>query len=107
MKKDNIVVFVTVSGNKEAKKISEYLVGKKLAACVSIIPKISSIYWWKGKIEKSKELLLVVKTKKSIFQKLIREVKKLHSYTVPEIISLPITGGNKDYLKWININTKI
>ena len=99
--KKYIVVFITVDGNKEAKKISGYLVRNKLAACVNIVPKISSIYWWKGKIEKSKELLLVVKTKKAIFKKLIKEVKKLHSYTVPEIISLPITGGNKDYLNWI------
>lgn len=99
--KKYIVVFITVDGNKEAKKISGYLVRNKLAACVNIVPKISSIYWWKGKIEKSKELLLVVKTKKVIFKKLIKEVKKLHSYTVPEIISLPITGGNKDYLNWI------
>ena len=100
-----IVIFITVSGDKEAKKIAEFLVKTKLAACVNIVPKISSIYRWKGKIERSKELLLVVKTKKAVFKKLIKEVKKIHKYTVPEIISLPITGGNEDYLKWIDNNT--
>jgi len=97
-----IVVFITVSGKKESKKITEYLIDNKLAACVNEISNISSTYWWKGKIEKSKELLLVIKTKKSILNRLIKEVKKIHSYSVPEIIALPIIGGNKDYLNWIN-----
>lgn len=97
-----IVVFITVSSRKESKKITEYLVKNKLAACVNEISKISSTYWWKGKVERSKELLLVIKTKKSVLNKLIKKVKKLHSYSVPEIIALPIINGNKDYLNWIN-----
>ena len=101
-----IVVFVTVKDRTEAKKLTKALLGKKLAACVNIIPKVESAYWWKGKIEKADELLLIIKTRKSLLNKLIIEVKKNHSYTVPEIISLPITGGNKDYLNWIGESTK-
>ncbi|MFH1823983.1 MAG: divalent-cation tolerance protein CutA [Candidatus Firestonebacteria bacterium] len=100
--KNYIVVFITVSSKKESKKITEYLIKNKLAACVNEIPNISSTYWWKEKIEKSKELLLVIKTKKSVLNKLIKEVKKIHSYSVPEVIALPIIDGNKDYLDWIN-----
>ena len=101
-----IVVFVTCSTEKETKKIARTLVGKKLAACVNIIPKISSLYWWQGKIESSKELLLVIKTKKTHLKKLIKEVKAIHVYTVPEIIALPIIEGNRDYLDWIDNSIK-
>ncbi len=96
-----IVVFVTVKSKKEAKKITDILLKNKLAACVNAVPGLASAYWWKGKIERAKELLLIIKTKKALFEKLTLEVKKVHSYEVPEIISLPLTGGNSKYLKWI------
>ena len=95
------VVLITVSGFEEADKISKILVEEKLAACVTVIPAIQSRYWWKGKIETAPESLLIVKTKKSLFQKLTKKVKSIHSYTVPEIIALPVQMGNKDYLDWI------
>ncbi len=96
-----VVVFVTVKSKREAEKITASLLNKKLAACVNIVPRIESVYWWKGKVERAKELLLIIKTKKSLFKKLTREIIKNHSYEVPEVISLPITGGNDRYLKWI------
>ena len=96
-----IVVLITASSQKEANLISEKLIKLKLCACVNIIKGISSIYHWKGKVEKSKEVLLIIKTKKKSLNKLIKKVKELHSYSVPEIIALPILDGNKEYLNWI------
>lgn len=87
---------------KEAEKIANRLVRLKLSACVNIVSGIHSTYWWQGKIENSSEILLIIKTKRILTRKLIACVKKVHSYTVPEIIALPIAQGNKDYLNWID-----
>ena len=103
---ENVVVFITVSSKKEAEKIAASLVKKGLAACVNIIGGVESIFKWKGKIEKADELLLLAKTKKSLFKELRDEVKSLHSYETPEIIALPIVMGDKDYLKWVKDVTK-
>ncbi|MCM8779383.1 MAG: divalent-cation tolerance protein CutA [Candidatus Omnitrophica bacterium] len=99
--KDYLVVLITVPNKKEAGKIARILVEKKLVACINIVPEITSIYHWQGKIEKSKELLLLIKSKKNLFRRLLEEVKKIHSYTVPEIIALNIEKGYKPYLDWI------
>lgn len=96
------IVFVTASGQPEAEKIARHLLEKKLAACVNIIEPIKSMYWWEGKIDESQEALLVIKTKKTLFKKLASAVKSVHSYSVPEIIAMPIVDGQKDYLNWIN-----
>ncbi|OGS35425.1 MAG: hypothetical protein A2474_06670 [Elusimicrobia bacterium RIFOXYC2_FULL_34_12] len=96
------IVFVTVPNKKEAKKIADIILKEKLVACVNIINKLESIYWWQGKIEKSNELLLIMKTKTSLSKELIKKIKSIHTYEVPEIIFLPITAGNPDYLKWID-----
>ena len=101
-----IVVFITAANKKEAGKISSALVGKRLAACVNIIPPVYSIFRWQGKVDKGKEYLLIVKSRKSLLPKLIKLVKSLHSYKVPEIIALPIIGGNKDYLDWLDESTR-
>ena len=96
------VVLITSSTAKEADKISLALLKAKLAACVNVVPKITSNYWWKGRIEKASESLLIVKTKKSLVSKLVQKVKSVHSYAVPEVVSLPILQGNPDYLRWID-----
>lgn len=94
------VVFITAPKDK-ALEIAEAIVFEKLGACVNIIDEVNSIYWWKGKVEKDKESLLIVKTKSGKFDELISKVKSIHPYTVPEIIALPIVSGNLDYLRWI------
>lgn len=100
------LVYITTKNKKEALKISEALVRGKLAACVNIISPINSIYRWRGKTEKAREALLIVKTKKSLAEKIIKKVKSTHSYECPEIIFSPIEGGSEDYLGWIIGNTK-
>jgi len=77
-----------------------------LAACVNLISPIRSIYRWEGKIWDEKEWLLIIKTQKDRFEELEKKVKSLHSYSVPEIISLPISEGSSSYLRWIKESTK-
>lgn len=95
------VILITAENTEEAEKIGETLVKRRLAACVNIIPEIRSLFWWDDKIDSSKESLLVVKTLNSRLTDIIKAIKEIHSYTVPEIIALPIVGGNPDYLDWI------
>lgn len=96
-----IVVFITTANFEEARKISRALLEQKQAACVNIVPKVGSLFWWEGKIQSAQENLLIVKTKASLLPKIIKLAKEKHSYTVPEIIALPIISGNPDYLEWI------
>ena len=98
----NIVILITCSNKDEADKIAEALIREKKAACVNIIPIVESVFWWEGKVDRSKESLLIVKTKKASFSQVEKLVKSLHSYNVPEIIALDITKGEKKYLEWIN-----
>ena len=95
------VVLITTPP-EEAERIANLIVEKKLGACTNIVKEISSIYWWQGKIESDRESLLIIKTRTDLFKKLKEEVKKVHPYTVPEIIALPIVAGNEDYLRWID-----
>jgi periplasmic divalent cation tolerance protein len=97
-----IVIFVTTSSEPEAHKIAELLLSRRKAACVNIVPRIASSFWWKGKLDSAQESLLIIKTKASLLPEIVALVKTEHSYKVPEIIALPIIGGNEDYLKWID-----
>jgi periplasmic divalent cation tolerance protein len=97
-----IVVFITTKDAEEAEKIGKTLVKRRQAACVNIIPEVSSHFWWKDKLDSSKECLLVVKTRDSLLPDIIKSVRKMHSYSIPERIALPIVGGNPDYLDWID-----
>ncbi len=106
MKEETVVLFITTPTTEEAQKIADVLLKQRKAACVNIVPSVSSSYWWQGKIESAQECLLIVKTKASVLNEVITLVKRAHSYTVPEIIALPIVGGNKDYLDWINKEVK-
>ncbi|MCX8093158.1 MAG: divalent-cation tolerance protein CutA [Candidatus Goldbacteria bacterium] len=95
------VVFITIDKKNSADKIAKILLNKRLCACVNIIKNVESHYWWKGKKEKAKEYLLVIKTKKNLVDKLINETKKVHPYTVPEIIAFDVEKGNFDYINWV------
>jgi periplasmic divalent cation tolerance protein len=99
------LVLVTCANHIQAKLIARSVVEKRLAACVNIlrIP-IESHYRWKGKVEKARELLLLVKTTAGKLRSLEREVKRLHSYDTPEFIALPIVAGSESYLAWLEQN---
>ena len=102
-----IIVFITIDSPETAQKLADKLLTARKAACVSIISKVSSQYWWQGKIEKADEVMLVVKTRAILLNELITLVKQNHPYTVPEIIALPVIGGNPDYLTWLEKETTI
>lgn len=96
------IVYITTKDLKEARKISQSLLNKKLVACTNIIPKIESGFWWKGNLEKCSESAMICKTRSKNVKKLIEIVKKEHSYEVPDIVELRIKDGNKDFFKWID-----
>jgi periplasmic divalent cation tolerance protein len=96
-----LVVLVTTPGRTTSEKLSRGLVQNHLAACVNRLPGVKSRYWWKGRVETSKEELLIMRTRQDRLSKLIKWVKGNHPYAVCEIVALPIAGGNRDYLKWI------
>ncbi len=98
---DFIVVLVTAPDEDGAAKMAETLVEERFAACVNIIRDIRSIYSWEGKIEDDREVLMVIKTKKDLFEPLKKRIQEMHPYSVPEIIALPILAGSPDYLRWL------
>jgi periplasmic divalent cation tolerance protein len=95
------VVFITASSEDEAAKISHALVDARLAGCVNIMKGIRSIYQWKGKIEDEQEVMMMVKTQRHLFPALSNTVKELHTYSVPEILALPVVEGSAEYLDWL------
>ncbi|HNX81093.1 MAG TPA: divalent-cation tolerance protein CutA [Candidatus Omnitrophota bacterium] len=97
-----IIVLITTANKEEANKIAYALLTNKVAACVNMIDSVESAYWWQGKIETGKEVLLVAKTKTAKFNAIVKLVKALHSYTVPEIIAVPIVSGEQSYLRWLD-----
>lgn len=102
MKKNYIMVLITAPDKDSAHQIAEMLVSHNLAACVNIVPGITSFYRWQGKIQNDDELLLIVKTRTDEFDRLSRTVAAMHPYDLPEIIAINITDGLRGYLKWID-----
>jgi len=98
----HIVVFITTADKEEAQLISKVLLEQRKAACVNMVPKVSSVYWWQDKIESGKESLLIVKTKAVLLEDLIAVVREVHSYENPEILALPVCGGSPVYLEWLD-----
>lgn len=96
-----MVAFVTAATTDEATRIARALVDERLAACVNIIAPIVSVYRWEGHVQQDSEVLLVIKTTDARLPDLVRRVKALHSYQVPEVIALPIADGSPDYLRWL------
>lgn len=96
-----IVVLVTCPSQRSAKQLATMLVNKRLAACVNLMPRVQSIFWWKGKLDRASESLLIIKTSARRFPVLMRAVRAHHPYEVPEIIALPIVKGFHPYLAWI------
>ncbi len=96
-----IIIYCTVPNKKEGREIARALVEHNLAACVNIIDKIESVFSWDGEMMEEKEAMLIIKTKRDLFDHVNKVIQKLHSYTVPEVIALPILEADERYLKWI------
>lgn len=96
------LIFVTASTAEEAKTIAKSLLESRLAACVNILPSITSIYHWEGKINESQETLLLIKALETNYLEIEKQIKLRHSYQNPEVIFIPITKGSKEYLDWIS-----
>lgn len=99
---DKAVILSTAGSQDQARRIAEGLLERRLAACVNIIPKVTSIFRWKDKVQEDEEWLLLIKTTKDAFERVREALKELHPYEVPECIALPIEEGNEEYLKWID-----
>jgi periplasmic divalent cation tolerance protein len=97
-----VIVLVTTASKQEAEKIAQRLLKQRLIACANIIGPVSSHFRWSGKLEKAEEYLILMKSRRDLFDKLVETVKALHSYEVPEILVLPVVGGSKDYLSWLS-----
>jgi periplasmic divalent cation tolerance protein len=106
MMHSSIMVSTTVEKREDARRITEIVVSRRLAACVQVVGPIGSTYWWKGKIEDAEEWLCLMKTRKELYGKLEDAIKSVHPYEEPEIIALPIVGGSEGYLRWIEEETK-
>ncbi len=101
------IINCTTATKEDAVKIAKHLVDKKLIACCNIIPSIQSIYRWNNELNEDDETLMIMKTKTELYEKVEAEIKKLHSYEVPEIICTPIIEGNSEYLNWIYKQTGV
>ena len=100
------IVLVTCASVAEARRIGRSAVERKLAACANILVGVESIYRWKGKVERAREVLVVMKTTVARLRELEREVKRVHSYEVPEFVVLPVVAGSREYFKWIEENAR-
>ena len=106
MSEESFVVLVTTASVEEARTIAQTVVEERLAACASIIERIHSIFRWEGAVQSEHESLLIIKTTASRFSELQARIKAVHSYSVPEIIAVPIQMGAESYLAWLNRETQ-
>ncbi len=101
MKKEVCLIYITASGYEEAKKIGKALVEKRLCACVNVYPKVTSFYWWEEKLNEDEEAVIVAKTRKEFVERVKEEVLRIHSYSCPCILALPVEGGHEEFIEWI------
>jgi len=95
------VVLTTAGSRAEAERVASVLVEERLAACVNLIAPLTSIYRWRGAVERAREVLLVIKTRRTLVPRIAARVRALHSYEVPEVIALPVVAGARSYLAWL------
>jgi periplasmic divalent cation tolerance protein len=97
-----LLVLMTCGSEEEADTIAHTLVAELLAACVNILPPVTSVYRWEGEIQRDQEWLLIAKTRVEVLDELKRRVGTLHGYDLPEVITIPIVGGSERYLRWLD-----
>ncbi len=98
---DTLVVLVTVPSAEEGTRMARTLVEEHLAACVNVVPGVRSIFFWEGRLQEEGEALLVMKTGRERYEALQRRILTLHSYSVPEILALPVETGSPAYVAWV------
>ncbi len=101
-----LFVYITAHDKQQARSIGRVLVEEHLAACVNIIDGMESIYFWNNSLCEDKEVILIAKTRANLLSDLTDRVKSLHTYECPCIVALPITGGNQEYLNWIDVSVR-
>ena len=101
MMEEYIQVFTTTEKREDAKKIARRLVENRLAGCIQIVGPIMSTYWWKGNVETAEEWLLLIKSRKDLYEEIEEAIKEIHPYETPEIIATSIVAGSKEYLEWL------
>ena len=104
---DTLIVFTTMPDLASAEELAETLVTVKLAACVNVLPIMTSFYMWKDQLERGTEHLLMIKTRSECYEALANTIKDQHPYELPEILAIPVTSGLPDYLSWIRDNTRL
>ena len=97
-----LVILMTAGSLEEAHRIADVLVTEMLAACVNVLPGVTSVYRWEGKVQHDEECLLVAKSTREVLIDLVSRVQSLHSYDLPEIVALPVVGGSDAYLRWLD-----
>jgi len=102
-----VIIFTTCASKKQAAKIAFSLLQKRLIACATIISSVESRFWWKGKIDCAREELLILKTTARNARRVEADIKRIHSYDVPEVVAVPIIAGSREYLKWIDECVKL
>jgi periplasmic divalent cation tolerance protein len=101
------VVLITTESEEQGRIIADRLLQRRLCACVNLVPRVDSRFWWQGKLDQASESLLVVKTRRSVLDEIGRVVREAHSYDVPEIIALPIVWGSPSYLAWLGREVEV
>jgi periplasmic divalent cation tolerance protein len=99
---DKIVVFSACGSAEEAQKLARHLVETRVAACVNVIPGVYSVFHWEGKVDEASEWMLIIKSTRARLEQLKSELRKVHSYSVPEVVAVPIVDGSTDYLDWMD-----
>jgi periplasmic divalent cation tolerance protein len=100
------LLYITTENENEARTIARALVESRVVACANILPGVSSLYWWDGEVQEGAETVLILKTRENLVSEVVERVKSLHSYDCPCIVSFDITNGNKDFLNWIDKETR-
>jgi len=101
----HVMIYITAADRRQALRIGKILVQERLAACINILGRIDSIYWWEGRVQQGKEVSFVAKTRAALSKAVIRRVRELHSYHVPCAVAVPVADGNPAFLQWISAET--
>jgi periplasmic divalent cation tolerance protein len=105
MEDEAVVVFITTGSREEGERVAAALLEARLAACVNLLPGVTSWFWWEGKQDQADEVLLLAKTRRRLVERLVAAVRAVHSYDVFEAVALPIVGGSPEYLQWVRDET--